>query len=96
MGKADVAVRQWLSDKDRFADLFNGIMFHGERVVLPEELKERKGESDIIITDKEKKESFSEIPGHRDALEREDQPCRTCGRGSGQDTLCYACQKYGI
>ena len=56
MGKADVAVRQWLSDKDRFADLFNGIMFHGERVVLPEELKERKGESDIIITDKEKKE----------------------------------------
>ena len=29
MGKADAAVRNWLSDKRRFADLFNGVIFSG-------------------------------------------------------------------
>lgn len=40
MGKADVAVRQWLSDKGRFADLFNGVVFQGEEVVLAGALEE--------------------------------------------------------
>ncbi len=52
MGKADVAVRQWLSDKERFADLFNGTVFQGEEVVLAEDLEEQKGESSLIVIDK--------------------------------------------
>ena len=42
MGRADVAVRRWLGDKERFADLFNGTVFQGEEVVLAEDLEEQK------------------------------------------------------
>ena len=47
MGKADVAVRQWLSDKGRFADLFNGVVFQGEEVVLAGALEEQKEEASV-------------------------------------------------
>ena len=56
MGKADIAVKNWLSDRERFADLFNGTVFGGRQVVLPEELEDMDRETDIIITDKEQKE----------------------------------------
>ena len=52
MGKADIAVNHWLSDNERFADLFNGAIFEGERVVLPDELENQERESDIIISGK--------------------------------------------
>ena len=35
MGKNDIAVKQWLSAKDRFADLFNMLIFGGSTVVHP-------------------------------------------------------------
>ena len=54
MGRADVAVRRWLGDKERFADLFNGTVFQGEEVVLAEDLEEQKGESSLIVTDKKR------------------------------------------
>ncbi len=50
MGKADIAVKNWLSDRERFADLFNGTVFGGRQVVLPEELEDMDRETDIIIT----------------------------------------------
>ena len=31
MGKADIAVKNWLSDNERFADLFNGMISVGGR-----------------------------------------------------------------
>ena len=31
MGKPDVAIKNWLKNKVRFADLFNGILFNGEQ-----------------------------------------------------------------
>ena len=34
MGKGNAAVKQWMSNKARFADLFNGIIFRGEQVEL--------------------------------------------------------------
>ena len=56
MGKPDVAIKNWLKNKVRFADLFNGILFNGEQIVMSEELMEVNSESDIIIeTDKGKK-----------------------------------------
>lgn len=37
MGKGNVAVRQWISDKKRFADLFNGVVFQGRQIVSSDE-----------------------------------------------------------
>ena len=31
MGKADIAVKNWLSDNERFADLFNCMIFGGRQ-----------------------------------------------------------------
>ena len=56
MGKSNIAVKQWLRNKKRFADLFNGTIFQGEQIVLPEELEEIDSESSIIVTDKNHKE----------------------------------------
>lgn len=35
MGKADVNVNIWLSEKKRFANLFNGVIYGGRQVILP-------------------------------------------------------------
>lgn len=40
MGKADINVNIWLSEKKRFANLFNGILYKGKQVILPEDLEE--------------------------------------------------------
>jgi len=40
MGKIDVVVNRYCSDKVRFADLFNGMFFGGRQIVKPEELTE--------------------------------------------------------
>ena len=40
MGKADVNVNIWLSEKKRFANLFNGVIYGGRQVILPEDLVE--------------------------------------------------------
>ena len=33
MGKGNAAVKQWMSNRARFADLFNGIFFQGEQII---------------------------------------------------------------
>lgn len=46
MGKCDVALYEYLEDKVRFADLFNGVLYNGEEVVTPDMLEsdsERSG-----------------------------------------------------
>ncbi|MBM6753138.1 hypothetical protein H6A65_16980, partial [Mediterraneibacter glycyrrhizinilyticus] len=40
----------------RFADLFNGTVFGGKQVVLPENLEDMDRETDIIVTDKREKQ----------------------------------------
>ena len=42
MGRDNVIVNRWLSQKERFADLMNGCLFQGQQVILPEQLKKRK------------------------------------------------------
>lgn len=39
MGKADISVNNWLEEKERFADLFNGVIFEGKQVIQPNELE---------------------------------------------------------
>ncbi len=52
MGKIDISIKQWLKNNERFADLFNGVLFDGRRVILPQDLSDIDSEADIIITDK--------------------------------------------
>ena len=40
MGKQDMIMKSYLTDKERFADLFNGIFFEGKQIVLANELQE--------------------------------------------------------
>ena len=40
MGKTDVAMRGYLSDRRRFADFFNGVFFQGTSVIKAEDLQE--------------------------------------------------------
>ena len=68
MGKGNAAVKQWMSRPERFADLFNGIIFQGAQVVLPEELEPAEGETDILLADKAKK--VQEIHRYRDIVMR--------------------------
>ncbi len=55
MAKEDVVMKQYLSNKERFADLMNGSFFQGRQIIKPENLVEKKGESDLYLTDKNKK-----------------------------------------
>ena len=68
MGKANVAVNRWLSDKERFADLFNGFLFHGKQIIQPEELENLDREADILITDKSGKARG--VQRYRDIIKR--------------------------
>ena len=53
MGKGHTAVNEFLEKKVRYADFFNGNLFQGKQIILPEELEVIKGESDILVEDKE-------------------------------------------
>lgn len=68
MGKADVAVNQWLGDNERFAGLYNGVVFGGRQVIKPEELENLDRETDILLTDKSGKTKG--IERRRDIIKR--------------------------
>lgn len=68
MGKADIAVKNWLNDNERFADLFNGTVFDGQQIILPDELENLDRETDILITDKKNRRRG--LQRHRDLAKR--------------------------
>ena len=68
MGQGNAAVKQWMSNRNRFADLFNAIVFQGEQVVLPEELEMTETETDLLL--KEKSGTIKEVQRHRDIAMR--------------------------
>ena len=68
MGKGNAAVREWMSNPVRFSDLYNGIVFQGKQVVLPEELEPAEGETDFLLEDNEQK--VQEIHRYRDIVMR--------------------------
>lgn len=70
MGKPDVAVRNWLTHKERFADFFSGTIFDGRQVVLPEELTVMNSESDFIVRDKSDKHKDKTVQRYRDITMR--------------------------
>lgn len=71
MGKGNAAVKQWLGNPRRFADLFNGIVFQGKQVILPEDLHPATGETDILVSDKNKK--AKEVQRYRGIIMRWEQ-----------------------
>ena len=71
IGKGNAAVKQWLGNPRRFADLFNGIVFQGKQVILPEDLHLATGETDILVSDKNKK--AKEVQRYRDIIMRWEQ-----------------------
>lgn len=44
MGKKDIHELHYLGDNRRFADLINGVLFHGKQIVDAGELEEANGE----------------------------------------------------
>lgn len=66
MGERDTAMNQWLCDKARFADLFNGSVFGGEQVVRPEELERIDSVSQTLLTDK--KGNKENVKRYRDVV----------------------------
>lgn len=55
MKNGHTAVNEFLKKKERFADLFNASLFQGQQIINPEELELIKGESDILVEDKNQK-----------------------------------------
>lgn len=49
MGKSNIAIRQWLSREERFADFTNGALFHGKQVFSAKSLKKEDGQQGITI-----------------------------------------------
>ena len=51
MGKPDVALKVWLGNPERFADLFNAVLFDGKHVIDASQLDDKNVECDTIVTD---------------------------------------------
>ncbi|MEE1314472.1 MAG: Rpn family recombination-promoting nuclease/putative transposase [Faecalimonas sp.] len=68
MSNGHTAVSEFLENKVRFADLFNGSLFQGQQIVKPEELEAIKGESDILVEDKAQK--IKNVHRYRDIVMR--------------------------
>lgn len=48
MGKADHIMYRYMSSKEHFADLFNGILFQGESIICPDQLLDADGKYTAI------------------------------------------------
>ena len=56
MGKSDVYMKRWLSNKERFADLINGSLFHGKQIFSGDSLRAEDKEQRIMIRKSDGKE----------------------------------------
>ena len=68
MAKKAAAVKQWIGNRTRFADLFNVKIFDGVQVIKPEDLEPVEGETHILIQTKDGKKQ--EIHRYRDITMR--------------------------
>jgi len=64
MGKTDSIMYRYMSNKERFADLFNGVLFQGRDVILPEQLSEASGKY-ITVSQKPSKRSHAQQLSNR-------------------------------
>ena len=65
--KADVILKEYWRNNDRFADLFNQVLFEGKQVIHAEDLEEGDTESSLLI---QEKELLNSISRSRDIVKR--------------------------
>lgn len=58
--KKDTALKDFWRNNERFADLFNGIFFHGEQVLRAEDMEEQDTDLSAVIRSKERIESLEQ------------------------------------
>ena len=68
MAKKAAAVKQWIENRRRFANLFNAKLFNGIQIIKPEDLEPCEGETHILFQAKEGKKQ--EIHRYRDVTMR--------------------------
>ena len=95
MGRDNVIVNRWFSQKERFADLMNGCLFQGQQVILPEQLEKIDRETDLFIPEKSGTEmiqgkGIQRYRGCGDALGRQSGAGDPGVGESGACTLCHA------
>ena len=65
MLKPDIVLKNYWSDNEQFADLFNAVLFQGRQVIKPEELENEDTEESTIL---EHKDSMESIKAARDVI----------------------------
>ncbi len=71
MGKTEDIVIDYLSQPEIIADLFNGFIFHGEQIILPEMLKEADGRARLLVENnvgQKGRDTFEVIRKERDIV----------------------------
>ena len=63
--KPDIVLKNYWSDNEQFADLFNAVLFQGRQVIKPEELENEDTEESSIL---EHKDSMESIKASRDVI----------------------------
>ncbi len=56
--KPDIILKNYWSDNERFADLFNAVLFQGEQVIRPEDLEDMDTEESSVLEHREYAESI--------------------------------------
>ena len=78
MGKADVNVNIWLSEKKRFANLFNGVIYGGRQVILPEDLEEVNPVSSVSVKSNRENKEHEKIPRYHYEMAESGYICTSC------------------
>lgn len=60
MGKTDVAMKEWLEIPEVFAELFNGAVFNGKRLIDANNLAERNSEYVLSMKSRDGKEEYKQ------------------------------------
>lgn len=56
--KPDTVLKNYWSNNEQFADLFNAVLFDGKQIIKPDELEEMDTEESTILEHKEYAESI--------------------------------------
>ena len=101
MGRKDIITKEYMEDTEVFADVFNHMIYKGEKVIDPKNLKELDTANVIIPYGAD----GAEVPyqKYRDVFKilcaMEDENAVYLASGSGepvQCSLCNASEKYGL
>lgn len=66
--KADTVVKNYWRNNEQFADIFNAVLFNGNKVIKPEELEDMDTEESLVL---EHKEYIQSIVAARDNVKSE-------------------------